>query len=350
MTQIPDEKKQELLDLVEKQKKAKISWVATITQLSEDEIKTLAWEIGLVIDKDIIMSPSETEEGKKEKLIQENKTKIIEHALNERVIRNYKGKAGTPSGHSSNLNFDFSGADGVGGLVIGLAFASVAVTIAAAQMNKKSTVQTEFGKVETSLCRLDGGYDFSVTKADEMIPVKDHLFQDMRKQYDQNFHYLVPIKQYYELIVIPRNEDKLVNEDQKKQILSFCEILDNKISAFCGKIVEQSVTIIEEKRRKITYSVLLTSGVRTESTKEFIQFNKYSLYLSYRTHFNQLYYELVQSKRLPNLVEFVLNSLPNQQQLLEKHILYVSHEFARQFESWGFKENLKIIQSILQSL
>ncbi|NPE09092.1 MAG: hypothetical protein GNW80_12480 [Asgard group archaeon] len=343
MTEIPDEKKKELHELVEKQKKAKINWVAVITQLSEEDIKTIAWEIGLVIDKDQIMLPTETEEGKKEKRIQKNTKKIIDYALNERVLRNYIGGGGQSSGYTPY----FSGA---GDLAIGLAFAGIAVAFAGAEAFTKSHIQKEFGNVETSVCWLDGGFSFSVAKADEMVPVKDHLFQDMRKQYDQNFHYLVPIKQSYELVVIPRNEDKLENENQKKKILSFCEILDNKIGDFCGKIVEQSVTVIEEKRKKVSYSVLLTSGVRAESTKEFINLNKYSLYLSYRTHLNQLYHELVQTKHLPNLVEFVLNNLPNQYQLIEKHIQYLFLELSNRFESWDFKENVKIIQSILHSL
>lgn len=293
MTQIPEVKKKELFELVEKQKKAKINWVAVITQLSEEDIKTVAWEIGLVIDKDQIMLPTETEEGKKEQRIQKNIKKIIDYALNERVLRNYLGGGGKSSGSV----WDFSGVDSIGALAVGIAFVGLAAAFGGAQTATKSPANMEFGKVETSLCKLDGGFSFSVAKADEMIPVKDHLFQDMRKQYDQNFHYLVPIKHYYELIVIPRNEDKLENENQKKIILSLCETLDNKISDFCGKIAEQSVTVIEEKRSKINYSVLLTSGVRAANTEKFIHLNKYSLYLSYRTHLNQLYHELIQTKQ-----------------------------------------------------
>lgn len=349
MTQIPETKKKELLELVEKQKKAKINWVAVITQLSEEEIITTAWEIGLVIDKDQIMLPSETEEGKKEKRIQKNIKKIIQHALNERVLRNYMNGAGK----IFRENYEKLGSTGYvpfEGIVLGLAVAGIATAIKGVQAAKKSEAIMEFGKVETSLCKLDGSIDYSITKKDERIHVTDHLFQDMKKQSGQNFHYFVPIKQYYELVLIPRNEDKLVNKNQKKNILSLCEILDNKISDFCGKIVEQSVTVIEKKLRKVNYSVLLTTGVRAESTEKFIQLNKYSLYLSYRTHLNQLYYELIQTKQLPNLVEFVLNNLPNQYQLFEKHIQYVFHEFVKRFDSWGFKENVKIIQSIHQSL
>ncbi len=346
MTQISDAKKKELFELVEKQKKAKISWVAVITQLSEEEVKTIAWEIGLVIDKDQIMLPSETEEGKKEKQIQKNMTKIIDYALNERVLRNYLGGGRKSSGFDLN----FSGVDGVEGLILGVAFVSIAAAFVGAQAVTKSSTNLVFGEVETSLCKLDGSFDFSVEKADEMIPIKDHLFQDMKKQSGQNFHYFVPIKQYYELVLIPGNEDKLVNKNQKKNILSLCEILDNKISDFCGKIVEQSVTVIEKKRRKVNYSILLTSGVRAESTEKFIQLNKYSLYLSYRTLLNQLYYEMIQTKRLPSLVEFVINDLPNQYHFLEKHLQYIFKESANRFESWGFSENAKIIQLIINSL
>jgi uncharacterized integral membrane protein len=62
--EISKEKKTELFELVEKQKKAKISWVGTITQLSEDQIINIAPDLGLAIEKDLILLPSETKEAK----------------------------------------------------------------------------------------------------------------------------------------------------------------------------------------------------------------------------------------------------------------------------------------------
>ncbi len=87
--EISEEKKKELLELVKKQKKAKISWVKTITQLSEEQIISVAPMIGLTIDKDQIMSHSETNEGKKEIQIEKNIEKLIQQALDERVLREY---------------------------------------------------------------------------------------------------------------------------------------------------------------------------------------------------------------------------------------------------------------------
>lgn len=72
MKEVSDEKKKELYDLVEKQKKAKITWIGTITKISEEQIKTIAMDIGLVINEDLIMLPSETKVRKDELLKQKN--------------------------------------------------------------------------------------------------------------------------------------------------------------------------------------------------------------------------------------------------------------------------------------
>lgn len=359
MNKIQDEKKKELFELVEKQKKAKINWVAVITQLSEEDIKTIAWEIGLVIDKDLIMLPSETEEGKKELQIQKNMLKIIDQALKERVLRNYIGGETKSSGGSA---YDFSGADNLGGLIATVALAGV---VAAIDTQSGSTTQKQMtiGDAETFVCNLDGTIDYSFTKADQKIPAIDHLYQDMKKQHGENLHFLVPLKDYYKLVFIPRNDDKLRNEGQKKRILSLCELLDYKIKDFCEKIVQQSIVEFGKQKRKKDFSVLLITGEKIEVLMEnkiggrkvryiqdYIQINELSLFLSYRTHLNQLYYEMTQTKQIPSFMEFVLNNQLSNQHFLEKNIQQLFQEFIDRIVSKGLTENAEIIKSILNTL
>lgn len=54
MSEISEEKKQELLELLSKQGKAKIKWVSTITQIQEEVITNSALELGLHIDGDSV--------------------------------------------------------------------------------------------------------------------------------------------------------------------------------------------------------------------------------------------------------------------------------------------------------
>lgn len=356
MTQIPDEKKQELFELVEKQKKAKINWVGVITQLSEEEVKTIAWEIGLVIDKDLIMLPSETVEGKKETKIQNNMKKLIEHALNERVHRKYLGGEAKSSGSA----YDFSGVDNLGGLIAIAALAAVATAIDA-QPGSTTQKRMTIGSAETFVCNLDGTIDYSFTAADQKIPAIDHLYQDMKKQYGENLHFLVPIKDYYELVFFPKEEDNLQKETQKK-ILSLCELLDNKIKDFCEKIIQQSIVEINGKKTYKDYSVLLITGNKLEVLLEnkigdrkiryiqnYLQMIKLSLFLSYRTHLNQLFHELTEKKQISKLIDFILNNKLSDYQSLENHIYQLFQEFVGRIESKGLNENAKIIKSILST-
>lgn len=344
MAQISDAKKKELFELVEKQKKAKINWVSVITQLSEEEVKTAAWEIGLVIDNDHIMLPSETTEGKKETQIQKNTERLLKLALDERVLRDYHGGG---RGEKS-FSLGSSSSSSLGGAGMELALIGIVAAAVVLRTELKDPSKMKFGTVSTCVCRLDGSIKYLVSKADEMVPVKDRLFQDIESQYDQNFHYLVPIKIYFEMLVIPKIEDKSVSDNLKK-ILSLCELLDKRISDFCMLIADKSVSVTGKKLRKTFFDILMTNGKRVETPKKFIELSKYSLYLCYRTQINQLFYEMTQTKQMPGLVESVLNNQFSDNHFLEKSIQYLFQEFADGIVSQGLNENAEIIKSILST-
>jgi len=86
VSSLTQEKKDEILDLLNKQKKAKISWLATITQTSEDELHLLAKEEGLQIEGDSLFLPTETKGGKIEEEIKNNRKKLIENIIKRRHI------------------------------------------------------------------------------------------------------------------------------------------------------------------------------------------------------------------------------------------------------------------------
>lgn len=337
---ITEEKKKELLELVEKQKKAKISWVGTITQLSEEQIISVAPKIGLTIDNDQIMLHSETNEGKKETQIQKNIEKLIQQALDERVLREYL------SGRDDTEAIALAARIVLSGSVVGL----VGVGLALSTLGKPTDpTKIKFGKVETCICQLDGSIDYSVTQSDKMAPAKEHLYKEMKKYYNNELHCLFPIKSYFEMVVLLEDTVTIKNDNQRRDILSLCESLDIKIRNFCNEIVHRSVFELEKRGKKITYSVLLPSGEGIASNEKFIPLNQYSLYLSYRTNVNRLYYELVQSSKLPNLPIFVQNNPPSQYHLIEQHIQYLFKEFASFNESQGLADISNIIQSILNT-
>ncbi len=89
MEKISEDKKKELYELVEKQKKANISWVGTITQLSENQIITIAPDLDLIVDKDQIMLPTETKEAKSTLLEASTHKETSTHTA---VVRTSKGR------------------------------------------------------------------------------------------------------------------------------------------------------------------------------------------------------------------------------------------------------------------
>ncbi|MFW9924853.1 MAG: hypothetical protein ACFFDW_16365 [Candidatus Thorarchaeota archaeon] len=63
MSEIADEKREEIFLLVEKERKAKISWVASVVNVPEDDIFAAAYSMGLIIEGDMIMLPEEQNEN-----------------------------------------------------------------------------------------------------------------------------------------------------------------------------------------------------------------------------------------------------------------------------------------------
>ena len=84
--------------------------------------------------------------------------------------------------------------------------------------------------------------------------------------------------------------------------------------------------------------------------QNYLQMNQLSLFLSYRTYLNQLYYEMTKNKQIPDLIEFDHNDQASNYQSLVKYIQRLFQEFADRIISKGLNENAKIINSILRTL
>lgn len=226
---------------------------------------------------------------------------MIQLAIDERVLRNYFGGE-----KSSGYDWGFRAFDHDGAVSV------TAITLAVLiemfrNVRKKGVDSMKFGKVKNCVCNLDGSVSCTITKSTEMKPVKKELYDTLTKHYDQKFHYLIPIKSYFELIVLPTKDDKIKTSDQKKT-LAFCERLDFQIQNICEKIIQESI-IKEKKILSKLYNVILSSGEKTTVSQSTIEQTKYSLYLSYRNHLNQIFYEMVNSSDLSDLIDFVNENL-----------------------------------------
>ena len=343
MSEISEEKKEEVYELVEKQKKAKISWVAIITQLSEEEIKTIAWDIGLIIDEDQIMLPSETKEGKVEAKIQDELNQVIlQKVISERIFRyRKKGTKKVNWDRIENITFalDFAGASDLvlDGIALGGALAAIGKAI-------KSKVEV---KAETYACKLDGRIDYTAIKSSQISLLRSNLLEEIRKKYKKKLRYLVSLKYYHELMADPQSGDLLKDVEHKKTILSLCKLVDENVNGFCNQVVNLSVVVSEVNIEN--YNILLTTGKRINCPKDTQHLNRYSLFLSYRTSINQLYYEMVEQAKIPGIIDFAFDHSFQQANLYEQYLQQLFEELAQQFESQQLLENARIVKVIIQS-
>ena len=74
--------KEDVLELITKQKKAKIKWVASVIQITENAVLAIAKELGLVIENDSILIPSESVQ-EKEKI--DPKVQLIDDIISIRT-------------------------------------------------------------------------------------------------------------------------------------------------------------------------------------------------------------------------------------------------------------------------
>ncbi|RLI67732.1 MAG: hypothetical protein DRP02_13975 [Candidatus Gerdarchaeota archaeon] len=76
-------KKSEIYDLVKKQKKARLNWVATICQISEEELVSVAPEIGLLIEGEFICIASASTNQQCKRKRQFKREQIIASIIND---------------------------------------------------------------------------------------------------------------------------------------------------------------------------------------------------------------------------------------------------------------------------
>ncbi|MBN1330825.1 MAG: hypothetical protein JXA54_15235 [Candidatus Heimdallarchaeota archaeon] len=341
--ELTTEKKMEICELVEKQKKAKISWIAIISQVTEEQLKASAPDLGLVINNDEIMLSSETEEGKQATMVNTNYEKLIHYAIEERVIRIYDGGFDNKETKIIATSIALTA-------VLGVFGAAVGGSLRIASYGKPTDpTKMKFGNVETSKCLFDGRIEYSLTKSTEMEPVKEHLYHEISGLTKDKMHALVPIKLYYELIMLLDNRAKNFTEDQKNLLLSLCDHLDTWIRDFSNSIANNSAVEQEGKSKSKSYQLLLITGEKIETNEKLLIFNKISIYLSYRTKMNQIYYDLVQKGLIPDLLDFILNLKSDHHQLLEQHIQYLFQEFMKYLTENNLTDNIELIDLIVKT-
>ena len=84
MAKLSPEKANEISELVSKQKKAKLNWVAMVTQVSEEDIRDNIEDLGLLLEDDHIVLPSESRESKAVDLYLQKREQVLTSILESR--------------------------------------------------------------------------------------------------------------------------------------------------------------------------------------------------------------------------------------------------------------------------
>jgi len=337
---ISEEKQKEILGLIEKQKKAKISWVAIISQVSEDQLRTIAPDLGLIINKDEIMLSSETKEGKQATMVHANYEKLIHYAIEERVIRLYDGGFDNKEVKAFATSVALTAVLGVFGAALG---GSLRI---ASYGKPTDPTKMKFGNVDTTRFHFDGRIETSSTKSNEMEPIKEYVYQEITELFPQTSHYLVPIQLYCELITLHEPQAQTLTLEQKNLLISLSNHLDIRIRDFCSALLEKSIVTLTNTSKEPSYQLLLITGEKIDCSEKSLLFNKISIYLSYRTRVNQIYYELVQQKKIPNLLDFILYSQTNYHQTLDMHAQFIFEEFVKYLTDNNLTENVSLVHSL----
>jgi len=228
VSKLDNKKRNEIKDLVLAQKKAKISWVATICQVSEEDLRLNVEDMGLLIEDDFILQPSESKEQKAVELLQAKREQIIKEIVDKRMYR-YNPENRNPI--AFGILKSFTDTITIRGLLV-------------------KAIADDLAKLRTVIHTFDN----QVIKCQSSVerPYIESMRNKLRKQPDETLRLHISLKKYTEFLVLPKIENKLTkmqkielvnkvtNEDIRMRIeaiqLTHSSIVDQKTK---GKRVKE---------------------------------------------------------------------------------------------------------------
>ncbi len=222
MSKLDDTKKDEIKDLVLAQKKAKISWVATICQVSEEDLRINAEDMGLVIEDEHIIQPSESKEQKASELLKAKREQIVTEIVDKRIYR-YDPEAK----YQGTFNFirGFSDPTTIFGLVVG-------------KIIDKATM------LRTVIHPFDGSE--INCKSSEERPHIEKLRKEISQLPDEALRLHITLKKYTEFLVIPRIEEK-ISKAEKIDLINKVTSEDYRMRTEAIQLAQNS--IVEQKTK-----------------------------------------------------------------------------------------------------
>lgn len=204
-----------IIELVTKQKKAKLQWVSMITQVSVESLTMNVEEMGLKIEDDFILLPSESKDQKALNLVKDKREQLLTSIIDGRYYRY------NPA-HSAHVVFD-----------------NVRKVI---PMGRQTIRETEwlidrFAKIKYIIISPNG--EVIDTDEREAKLILERMKNDFRNYSDTILRTYIPIKKYLEFLIIP-----LLHDEEKglsAQLLEHASKEDLRISNLAGSTIEQNI-------------------------------------------------------------------------------------------------------------
>ncbi|NHJ83956.1 MAG: hypothetical protein FK734_00755 [Asgard group archaeon] len=271
LTSLDNDKRAEIIELVKTQKKAKISWIATITQVSEDAIIDAAEKMDLLIEDDYILIPSESKKHKVSDTVLAKREQIIEEIISNRYYSYNPGVMAASVIDNVQSFFD-------GFIITDL--------IARSVLNKaKDEVQKRLYNIVT----FDG--NVVTVRYSDAMRIIESMKNEFRRIPDEMLRLHITIKKYFEFLVLPKIKD-LLSFDELNKLRLQIEIEDNRVQNLAIQAAQNSIIDQTMKRKKITSVTFLTPN----GTPEVVEPNRIELFIKqlinlYQFEFRKQFYE-----------------------------------------------------------
>ena len=226
VSKLDDKKRNEIKDLVLAQKKAKISWVATICQVSEEDLRLNAEDMGLLIEDDFILQPSESKKQKTVELLQAKREQIITEIVDKRMYR-YNPENRNPI--AFGILRSFTDTITIRGLLV-------------------KAIADDLAKLRT----VTHTFDNQVIKcqSSEERPYIESMRNQLRKQQDESLRLHISLKKYIEFLVLPKIENKL-SKMQKIELVNKVTNEDNRMRTEAIQLTYSSIVDQKTKGKRV---------------------------------------------------------------------------------------------------
>jgi len=235
LVRLSPEKKEEIILLIKREKKARLSWVATIAQVSVEELTENVEALGFVLEDGFIVLPTETKKHKTFQVYKQKRKQAVAMVLNSRVYRYCPGFSFTVRTSTP--------------LITQLVFQHRKTLKEKFNYDPLDHVPYDainYEPLRTIILPLSGK-PIDVLSAEER-PYIEQLRQEIANLPDHLLRLFITIKHYFELLVIPKYRLAL-SQEEISLLLERATRADNEMIFTARSMIQANIIELKTNRR-----------------------------------------------------------------------------------------------------